>query len=167
MEKEKRKIKILESARWFSFVPGLIIYIATNGVFADWISIVLVLGFMFGFSAICNAEKKRIVWENIVSDMRAALDSVGQTEALFEVKKIKIGMVVRVYLIRAKHRSAICSKAIIESISDGWYRRYICATQIVDINKKEEMKDAQFMLDEDLVEDMRKKLEERRRKKDR
>ena len=163
MEKAEQRTKTLEAVRWLAPLPALVIYIATNGVFADWISIILVLGFFLFFSGICNAEKKRIVWENIVKDIRNALNEVGQKEAIFEVKTIKIGMVVRVYLVKAKQRSAACSKAIVKSVSEGWYRRYICATQIIDLHKKEDLKDAKLILDDDLLNDMKEKLEERRR----
>ena len=58
MEKAEQRTKTLEAVRWLAPLPALVIYIATNGVFADWISIILVLGFLLGFSGICNAEKR-------------------------------------------------------------------------------------------------------------
>ncbi len=165
MEKAEQRIKLLEGVRWLAPIPALVIFIAANGVFADWITILLAFGFMFGFSGICNSERKRVVWENIVKDIREALNTVGQKEAIFEVKTIKIGMVVRVYLIRARQKSAECSKVIVQSISEGWYKRYICATQIVDLNNKDDVRNAKLLLDEDLLNDMKKKMEERRRNK--
>lgn len=165
MEKTEQRIRRLERARWFAPVPALIIYAATAGVFPDWLSIFLVLGFMFGFSAICSTEKKRMIREGITLDIRFVLTAVGQREAICEVKTIKIGMVVRVYLINAGNRTELCSRAIVKGISEGWYKRYVCATQIVDVARRSELKDAQLMLDNNLVDDMRKELEERRKRR--
>jgi len=166
MEKSERKIRMLEAIRWLGPVPALIVYIAVNGVFPDWLTIILVIGFMFGFSAICNSERKRVLCDDIVRDIRGALRSAGHRDAVFEVKPMKIGIVIRVYLIRARQKSAVCSKAIVSSISRGWYKRYVCATQIVDLDSESDVREAQLVLNEDLLADIRKKASKEKGKKD-
>ena len=93
----------------------------------------------------------------IRDSIRGALKRAGNKDAVFEVKLMKIGIVIRVYLIRARQKSVICSKSIVSSISRGWYKRYICATQIVDLDNESDVKEAQLMLNEDLWADIRKK----------
>ncbi len=157
MERSERKIKILEAIRWMGILPSIIIYLAINGLFPNWLTVVITVGFVFGFLIICNSEKKRVLCDDIVKDIRGALKRAGHKDAVFEVKLMKIGIVIRVYLIRARQTSAICSKSIVSSISKGWYKRYVCATQIVDLDNESDVKEAQLMLNEDLWADIRKK----------
>lgn len=166
MERAERRIRALAAVRWLAPVPALIIYIAVNGIFPDWATMVLAVGFMFGFSHICNSERKRILCDDIIKDIRTALNEAGHREAVFEVKPMKIGIVVRVYLIRARQKSAECSRVIVHSISIGWYKPYVFATQIVDLDSASDVKEAQLVLNEDLIADIKEKTSKEKGKKD-
>lgn len=166
MDKSERTIKTLDSIRWVGIVPALIIYAVCAGVFAPWLTVVLTVGFWAGFIVICSSEKKRILCADIVRDIRGALAKAGHKDAVFEIKPLKIGIVIRVYLIRARHKATLCSEAISSSIASGWYRRYVRAMQIVDLDSEADVGEAQMMFNEDLWMDIREKSGKGRKKKD-
>lgn len=157
MGKSERTIKTLNSVRWLGIMPALIIYAACAGVFAPWLTAVLTVGFWAGFAFICTSEKKRILCADIVKDITGALARAGHKDAVFEIKPLKIGIVIRVYLIRARHKSMLCSEAITSSITSGWYRHYVRAMQIVDLDSEADVSEAQMMFNEDLWADIREK----------
>lgn len=166
MEILEKKIKFLSWFRWMGFGPAIIIYLAAYGVFSRWICLILFAAFALGFYNICNSERKKILCDNIVGDIRKALNRVGQNHAVFELKSMKIGIVVRVYLIRARQKSPVCNKAVVESISNGWYRPYICATQIVDLDSENDIREAQDVLNEDLLKDIQERIAKEKGKRE-
>lgn len=147
-------------------VPCAIMFAATQGVFSPWVTGLLSALAAVGFYTITDGARKHILCEHIVGDIRNALNSIGHGEVVFELKSLKIGIVVRVYLISAKQKTTKCTRAVVDSISNAWYRRYVCATQIVDLENEGEVKNAQLALDEELLADLRSRTEKEKNKKD-
>ena len=96
----------------------------------------------------------RVICEEIVKDAAQALEMRGQNENIFEVKSMSFGIVVRVYLVKARQEGPACTKAVLDKLSQGWYKKFIWITQVVDIDGEKDIKEAQKALDKSLLDDI-------------
>lgn len=162
MSGTERHVRTLERIRWLAFVPATVMYVGTVGAFGSIPAAVLSVIAMACFFLVCNSGKKRMLWDHIVSDICDGLEKVGHKEAVFELKSLSVGIVVRVYLIRARQKTAFCKKAIEERVLNGWYNDYVCVTQVVDLSNEGDIKVAQEELDAALVKELKENVLKRR-----
>lgn len=156
--KQEKQVKTLSLLRWAAIVPGLIMYnVALNAFGYNW---ALTLSFLavMGFCYICSKERRMILFESIVDDIKAELKRVGHDAAIYELKNLKSGIIVRVYLVGAGAKAYLCNRAIVDTLSRGWYSRQVAITQIVDLASETDLREAKEALDEDLIEEMRNRL---------
>ena len=156
--KQQKQVKTLSLMRWAAIIPGLIMYSATLDKFGyNW---ALTLSFLavMGFCYICSKERRMILCESIVADIKKELQNLGHEKAVYELKNLKSGIIVRVYLIGAGAKAYLCNRAVIETLSRGWYSGHISITQIVDLASEADIREAKETLDEDLLDEMRDRL---------
>lgn len=165
MGKAEKNSQKLEKLRWFWFIPSALMFIGTQISLGKGIALALSAVFGLSFYLICSRGRMFIICEDIVGDMKDTLDALGQSENIFEVKSFSLGLVVRVYLIKARHMAPICNKAILERIAGGWYKNLVWATQVVDIEGEKDVREAQKALNESLFADIKEKNKKDERKK--
>lgn len=164
MNKAEANSSKLEKIRWLWFIPSAIMYTATEVPLGKTMAVALCAAFGLAFYGICSKGRMFIIGEDIVNDMRAALDGLGQRDSVFEIKNFNLGLVVRVYLIKAREMTPICNKVIMEKLNKGWYNDQVWITQVVDLEETKEVNTAQKILNEALVNDIREKSERKKRK---
>lgn len=150
MEKVRKRADLLGRIKWLGLLLGLIMYYATADAFGDIISMILACVAATAFYVMCNNEKKSIMATHVTNHLDEVLKNFGQRGSVFEIKASNTGMVVRVYLIGAGERAAACSKLILDTIANSWYRSRVWITQIVDLERKEDLPEAQRALNEEL-----------------
>lgn len=165
MGKAEKNSQKLEKLRWFWFIPSAAMFAGTQIPFGRGVAFCLSAVFGIAFYLLCTRGRMFIICEEIVRDMRDALDSLGQMENVFEVKSFSVGLVVRVYLIKARRMAPICNKAILDKIDRGWYKNLVWVTQVVDIEGESEVKEAQKALNESLLEGINQENGKGKRKK--
>lgn len=156
--KQAKQVKTLSMLRWAAVIPGLIMYnVALKAFGYNW---ALTLSFLavMGFCYICSKERRMILFESIVDDIKKELKRIGHDAAVYELKNLKSGIIVRVYLIRAGAKAYLCNRAIVDTLSKGWYSKNVAITQIVDLDSERDIGEAKEALDEDLLDEMRDRL---------
>lgn len=157
MGKAERNSKKLENLRWFWFIPSALMYAATQIPFGKGVALALSAVFGIAFYFICSRGRMLVICEDIVRDVAQTLERLGQNENVFEVKSMSFGIVVRVYMVKARQGGPACTKAILDKLSKGWYKKFIWITQVVDIDGEKDIKEAQKALDQSLLDDINEK----------
>ena len=165
MEKVKKKIDILEKARWLGVLFGVIMFGATEPLVGVWIATALSMAANLGFFFICEKEKNATICEHVAEDLKAAISAVGNQKCLVETKKLQLGLLTRVYLINAGAKAPVYSQLVIDRIHSSWYKKQVWITQCGDLSSEGEFKDAQEMLDDELYEDIQKMRDDLKSKK--
>lgn len=156
--KQARQVKNLGMLRWMAPIPATIMYLVTVDSFGyNWALTLAFLAFI-GFYYICNKERQLVLCESIVGDIKSELARLGHEKAIYELKNLKSGVIVRVYLIGAGAKAYLCNRAIVDTLSKGWYSGHISITQIVDLSNESDLREAKETLDEDLIDEMRERL---------
>lgn len=150
MEKTRKRAELLGRIKWLGLLFGLVMYYATADVFGDVISMILACVAATTFYVMCNNERKSTIATHVTKHLQEVLKNFGQQDSVFEIKTPNTGMVVRVYLIGAGERAVACSKLILDTIANSWYRSRVWITQIVDLEKREDIPEAQRALNEEL-----------------
>lgn len=157
MEKVRKKADVLGRIKWLGFFAGLVMYYATVYTFGNTISMILACVAALAFYCIFENERREIVSKCVTEHLDDVLTKIGQQESVFEIRNTGRQMIIRIYLIKARERAPLCSKAAIDAIAKSWYRSRVWITQIVDLNSQDEIPEAQRVLDDELFEDLKKK----------
>ncbi len=155
MDSVRKKAVILGRVKWLGLFAGLIMYYATVKSFGNAISMILACVAALAFYCICENERRTVISKHISEHLSEVLAKVGQPENIFEIKSTGARMIIRIYLIRARERAPLCSKAAMDAITKSWYRSKVWITQIVDIDNQEEIPEAQKALDDQLFDSLK------------
>ena len=165
MESIKKKTNLLGKVKWLGAGFAVIMYLAVVNTFGEVPAIILGAVAGVSFFLICEKEKRNILCEHVSETIHAALEKIGQSDCIFEIKTMRPGLIIRVYLIKANEKVHLCNKAIIDTISRSWFRQQVWITQVVNINSEEDIDDAQRSLNEELLNDVRGAREKEGKKK--
>lgn len=156
--KKEKQVKNLGLLKWMAPIPAVIMYMVAVDSFGYNIALPLSFLAFAGFYYICSKERRLVLCESIVDDIKSELARLGHDKVVYELRNLKSGIIVRVYLIGAGAKAYLCNRAIVDTLSRGWYSRHISITQIVDLPSERDIKDAKETLDEDLLDEMRERL---------
>lgn len=158
MENNKRTVKILSGIRWLCPIPGIIMYVGTINAFGHSWAIALAAFFTSAFYFFCSRERRLVLCQSIVEDIKKELDRIGHEAVIYELRALRLGIVVRVYLIKAGKKAQLCNQAILSIIRNGWYKKFVSATQVVDLDNEVDLNEAKASLDEDLLVEFKERL---------
>lgn len=157
MDRVRKRADILGRVKWLGLFAGLVMYYATVKSFGDTISMVLACAAAVAFYYIFENERRSVISRCISEHLDAVLNKIGQRDSVFEIRNTGRHMIIRIYLIKARERAPLCSKAAMDAITKSWYRSKVWITQIVDLESHEEIPEAQKALDDELFEDLKNK----------
>ncbi len=157
MERERKQAGILSRLKWMGILTGIVMYYATFTSFGSTFSTILACIAAVAFYTICENERRRVVSGCVSKHLSEVLAGVGQSETFFEIKTSNVGMLIRIYLIGAGDRTALCARAATNAISRSWYYSKVWMTQIADVKSEDEIPRLQKVLDEELIEGIKKK----------
>ena len=93
---------------------------------------------------------------------KEAISIAGNIESFIEIKRMRSGIIARVYLINAKERAAAVHKSISRRIEQCDLKKYLWVMQMTDMPAASSLSEMQKKLNEQLIEELL-----RRRKGDR
>ena len=164
MEQVKKNLTILNKLKYLGLLLGAGMYLYVEPRMGSlWASALCLLAGM-GFTFICENSARTIMCEHVAKDLGAALRERGFSRHSFEIKSLKTGLIIRIYMIRAEEKVAQCNSIIMERISQSWYKESVWITQLVDLDSEDDIRDARESLDDELVEQLKKMRDEARKK---
>ncbi|MEF9921774.1 MAG: hypothetical protein RR313_10300 [Anaerovoracaceae bacterium] len=157
MDKREKLIKYINIIKMFSFVFGYIMFFVASNSFGDVAGVVLGVVATVGFWWIIRNEQTRLIGESIASEIKMAISEEGNIDNFIEIKRIKKGLIARVYLVNARERSAIVHKAIAYKLERSKYKKYLWVMQLTDMTSEEDLGATQKLLNSELIEELMKK----------
>ena len=164
MEQVEKRIRLLGYIKWAGLALGLLMYGVTLRAFGEaWATGLGVLA-ACAFFFVCEDGKRGVLCEHIAEDLQEAMECVGEQDCIFEIKSMKLGLIIRVYFIKAGEMAPRYGKALIEAIARSWYRSRIWITQFVDLENEAELRDAEALLNEELLRNLKRQRDEQKKK---
>lgn len=165
MEKVKKTIGILNKVKWLGLVFGafMCLYIEPRlGVmWAMGLGTVAGIAFIY----VCDFERRAILSEYVAHDLKEALQIKGYENAVVEIRHLRTGMIIRIYVIDVGENAVLCNAIVVQRIESRWYRKNVWVTQLVGVGSKEDIAAAKETLDEELINDLKRMRDEEKRKK--
>lgn len=152
-----KKIKLYGILKWMCFIPGTVMYIFTINSFGYLLSALCTIIATVAFYNIMDREQTRRIGLSIAGEIKKAIAETGDVDNLIEIKKLKGGIIARVYLINAKERAQIIQKAITKHLSNSDFRRYLWIMQLTDMPARNFLRERQRLLNDELIEELTKK----------
>ena len=158
MEKVKKTINFLGRLKGLGLFLGALMCILTQPRLGDIWSVILGTVAGVGFMFICENERKNVICDHVAEDLHGAMEKGGYSDAVFEIKLMKPGMIIRVYAIGADadKDALLCNNIIVKQIANSWDRERVWITQIVSVESEDDIEEARKALDDELIEDLKK-----------
>ena len=150
-------MKAIGMAKWLCIPLGSIMYFGTVNSFGHYAACLLCLAATIGFFQLMRGEQGRLIGESIADDIRAAIKEVGGVESLIEIKRLKSGILARVYLVNAREKAIFVHKAVTRKLDGCSMKKYLWVMQLTDMADKDDFKETQQRLNEQLLEELMRK----------
>lgn len=144
-------------AKWLCAPLGSIMYFGTVNSFGHHIACVLCLLATVSFWVLMKSEQGRVIGESIAGDIREAIKEVGDVESFIEIKRGRSGILARVYLVNAKEKAIFVHRAITRKLDDCSMKKYLWVMQLTDMPGRDDFKETQKRLNEQLIEELLRK----------
>jgi hypothetical protein len=148
----EKRILTLRYGKWLGILMGCIMYVVTSSVFTISVSAALAVVFGVSFWILLKREEIRQIGQNIAESIREAVQETWTGEQLIEIKRIRRGMIARVYLIGQKSRMERVQQAVSEKMSENPFRNYLWVMQMTQLKSREEVRKARDVLNRQLVQ---------------
>ncbi len=156
METVKKNLTFLNRLKWLGILLGSFMCIFTEPRLGSIFSVALGTIAGVAFIAICERSKKNIMCDHVADDLQNALENKGFKDFVFEIRSMKPGLIIRIYMIKVGEAALTCNRIIIQRISESWYKEMVWITQLVDVNSEAEIKESRGVLDDELIEELKK-----------
>lgn len=153
----EKTVKILGLVKWLCFPLGYIMLFCTRDSFGDMIASCLSIIAAVSFFALVRNEQVRLIGQSIANDIRDAISEIANIENMVEIKRLKSGIIARVYLINARDKVNVIHRAIANKMEDCTFKKYLWIMQLTDMPGKSALKETQRMLNEQLLDELTKK----------
>lgn len=153
----EKTVKIIGIAKWLCFPLGYIMYFFTNESFGRWTAVWLAVLATVSFWALMRSEQARLIGQSIAQDIRDAISETANVESLIEIKRLKSGIIARVYLINAREKVTDIHRAIANKMEECTFRKYLWIMQLTDMPGKGALEETQKMLNDQLLDELMRK----------
>ncbi len=143
--------------RWLSFPLGSIMYFFTRDSFGELIGIVLCVIAAAAFWLLVGSERSRLIGQTIVSEIRRAISETANVESYIEIKRMRSGIIARVYLINARDKAVMIHRSIARRLDDCALKEYLWIMQLTDIPGINAISETRKILNEQLIEELLRK----------
>lgn len=162
MKSSDKWIKVLNIGKWAAFLFGIIMYMGTRGSFGETLATFLAIIATVAFFSIARNEETRQIGKNIAEVIEDAISRVDMIQSVIEIKRIKKGLIARVYFINARDKSKLLHMAISKGLERCKYSRYIWMMQMTNMNSVDDLKTTQRALNDQLIDALLKEQERRK-----
>lgn len=153
----EKQIRVIGLAKWLCIPLGSIMYFGTVNSFGHYAACILCLVATAAFWLMMRGEQGRMIGEHIADDIRDAIKEVGNVESFIEIKRLKSGILARVYLVNARERAIFVHKAITRKLDGCSMKKYLWVMQLTDMPGRDDFKETQQRLNEQLLEELLRK----------
>ncbi|MGF6375209.1 hypothetical protein M2140_000243 [Clostridiales Family XIII bacterium PM5-7] len=153
----ERGVRLIGALKWLSLPLGYVMYLFTVDSFGDITAGLLSVAAMISFWMLVRNQETTMIGETIVRDIKEAISETGNVDNFVEIKRLKNGIVARVYLINAKQRAAVIHKAITRKIDGNAYKKYLWVMQLTDMPERGALKETQKLLNDQLLDELMRK----------
>lgn len=150
----EKTVKIVGISKWLCFPLGYIMFFCTQGSFGSIISIILAVVATVSFWAMMRSEQTRLIGQSIAKEIKDAISETGNVESYIEIKRLKSGIIARVYLINARDKVTEVHRAITRRLDECTFKKYLWIMQLTDMPGKGALKETQRMLNDQLLEEL-------------
>ncbi|MBR4019691.1 MAG: hypothetical protein IKI99_00090 [Firmicutes bacterium] len=150
----ERQVKVIGLAKWLCIPLGCIMFYGTVNSFGPFAARILSLAAMAGFFILMRSEQNRLIGETIAEDIRDAIQEVGDVESFVEVRRMKSGILARVYLVNAREKAIFVQRAITRKLEECSMKKYLWVMQLTDMPARDNLEETQQMLNEKLFEEL-------------
>lgn len=149
-------IRSLKAVRWFSLLFGSAMYVFTEDAFGRVPAAFLGIFFGLWYWVICQNEKGREIRLGIAREIQRAIEEYGHIDNMVEIRRIRYGLVARIYLIDSKGKKECVQLAIRKHLEASSLKKYVWAMQLMDISSQYEFRAAEKSMDQELLEAVKK-----------
>lgn len=150
----ERTVKIIEIARWLSLVMGGVMFVSTRDSFGNPLSAALAVSAALIFWTMMQRERSRLIGQTIASEIKKVITEISNVDSLIEIKRLKSGIIARVYLINGKDKVALIHRAVARTMEQSSFRKYLWIMQMTDMPARSALPERQRMLNEQLLEEL-------------
>lgn len=148
----KNTVRIISICKWMCFPLGAVMWYFTRDSFGSVAGICLGTAATVAFWMLMKKEETRLIGQTIAMSIRKAIDETADVENFIEIKRVKSGIIARVYLINARERAAVVQAAIKRSIDNSSFKKYIWVMQMTDMASRNDLANTQRILNDQLLE---------------
>ena len=129
-------------------------FFCTQGSFGNIISVILAVVAAVSFWVMMRSEQTRLIGQTIAKEIKEAISETGNVESYIEIKRLKSGIIARVYLINGRDKVSAVHRAITRRLEECTFKKYLWIMQLTDMPGKGALKETQRMLNDQLLEEL-------------
>lgn len=150
----EKAVRIIGMMKWLGLPLGYIMLFATRESFGDVAGICLGAIAAASFWVLMLREQSRIIGQTIAKEIKEAISVAGNIESFIEIKRMRSGIIARVYLINAKEKAAAVHNSISRRIEQCDLKKYLWVMQMTDMPAASSLSEMQKKLNEQLIEEL-------------
>ena len=150
----EKQVKLFGFIKWIALPLGYLMYFGTAYSFGGGVAMVLAIFAMLSFWILVKSEQSRLIGQTIAEDIRAALAEFSNVESFVEIKRMKSGILARIYLVNAREKAVYIHRAITHKLDNCSMKKYLWVMQLTDMPAKGAFKETQERLNEQLIEEL-------------
>ncbi len=127
---------------------------AHREAFGNIISVILAVVAAVSFWVMMRSEQTRLIGQTIAKEIKEAISETGNVESYIEIKRLKSGIIARVYLINGRDKVSAVHRAITRRLEECTFKKYLWIMQLTDMPGKGALKETQRMLNDQLLEEL-------------
>lgn len=150
----ENQVKLIGYGRWLAIPLGYIMYYGTAYSFGSDIALFLGIVAMISFWVLMRGEQSRLIGQTIADVIKAAISEFGNVESLVEVKRMRSGIIARIYLVNTREKAVLIHRAITRKLDECSMKKYLWVMQLTDMPGMSAFKETRDRLDEQLIEEL-------------
>lgn len=156
------KIRTISLGKWFGIIPAVLVYYGTEGLISPPAAIALGLIFGVTFWLMLKHEEIRLIGTDIAEVIKEAVTESWSGDHLIEIKRVRSGLIARIYLIGPSERLENVKNAIGEHLSGNRFRKHLWVMQMTSLKSRNDIEGAQKALNRQLMDSI---MEQARKRK--
>ena len=146
----------LNPLKWMSIPLGLIMMGSVKDIIGIPAGLCCSIIAALVFYVMVNREQTRQAGLEFQSLVQAAKKKVGEIQSYVEVRKVRHGIIARVYIVGAKEQSSRLYGELVNGVEKSIIRDDIIAMQVADIKESASIGVARSRLNRQLMDEIRK-----------
>jgi len=157
----EKTVKIIGILKWLCFPLGYIMFYFTSGSFGYIPGTVLSVAAIVGFWFLMRNEQTRLIGQTIATEIQKAIDETADVNCFIEIKRLKNGMIARIYLINAKDLVSDIHRSVNARMEKCVFKKYLWIMQLTDMPNMGAIRETRKILNDQLLDEIMKKRDEK------